>query len=185
MASRGRSSLRERADAARAKRCTTLLAVLERPQNVVNIATVIRNVDSLGISKLYIVGSEPTKKKERESLRCCSVGTSKWVYVRYFDTTEDCLAHLEKTNFTSVATSPHVKGRTNVMLGKADFTAYKKLAVWFGSESRGISDEAVAAADICVQIDMAGIGESLNLAVSTGIVLHTIAEQRREWSGRR
>lgn len=57
----------------------------------------------------------------------------------------------------------------------------KKLAVWFGNEARGISDTAVSHSAACVQIEMYGIVESLNLATSTGIVLYEITKQRREY----
>ncbi|MDR1691490.1 MAG: hypothetical protein LBR35_01455, partial [Rickettsiales bacterium] len=57
----------------------------------------------------------------------------------------------------------------------------KRLAVWFGTESRGISDLAVERSAACVSIEMYGIIESFNLAVSTGIVLYEITKQRREF----
>lgn len=53
-----------------------------------------------------------------------------------------------------------------------------KLAVWFGNESKGISEDATEAADMCIQIPMGGIVESLNLGTSTGIILSYIGYQR-------
>ena len=56
-----------------------------------------------------------------------------------------------------------------------------KLAVWFGNESIGVSDDAILNSDLCIQINMFGMIESMNLATCTGIVLHTITNQRRNY----
>lgn len=69
------------------------------------------------------------------------------------------------------------KGKQNVNLYEETFTQ-KRLAVWFGNESKGISDDAVDAADLCIQIPIGGIVESLNLGTSTGIILSYIGYQR-------
>ena len=56
--------------------------------------------------------------------------------------------------------------------------------VWqygFGNEARGISDLAASRSVACVNIEMYGIIESLNLATSTGIVLYEITKQRRAY----
>jgi tRNA (guanosine-2'-O-)-methyltransferase len=119
--------------------------------------------------------------RERKSLSSTSVSAVKWTFVRRFDSTEACLAHLEKKGFKSVATSPHVKGKTNVYLHEGDFTLHTKLAVWFGNEKRGISELAVERSDMCVAIPMFGMIESLNLGTSSGIVLYQVTKQRREY----
>jgi len=82
--------------------------------------------------------------------------------------------------FTSIVTSPHIKGKENVILHEADYTC-PRLAVWFGNESRGISKLAVENAKFCVSVPMFGIIESLNLGTTSGIVLYEITKQRREY----
>ncbi|WP_308426762.1 TrmH family RNA methyltransferase, partial [Mesonia mobilis] len=104
----------------------------------------------------------------------------KWSFVKTFSSTKECIEHLEKKRFTSIATSPHTKGKTNLYLQDGNYTQ-KRLAIWFGNEARGISDIAVESCKACVQIQMAGIIESMNLATSTGIVLYEITKQRREY----
>ena len=69
----------------------------------------------------------------------------KWSFVKRFDSTEECLAHLERNRYASIVTSPHVKGARNVVLHEGDYT-HTRLAVWFGNESRGIGDRAVSGA---------------------------------------
>lgn len=106
-----------------------------------------------------------------------SVGANKWVFVKQFDTASKCIAHLRENRYTIAVTSSHFKSKNNVNLYEQSFTQ-KRLAVWFGNESRGISKEAAEEADICIQIPMGGIVESLNLGTSTGIILSYISYQR-------
>jgi len=184
---KSRPSVRKRANAIKSFRCKNLIAVIEDPRDIKNIGTVIRNVNALGVEKVYIV--DPGKKlpddwqdmRERKSLSDTSVSAVKWTFVRRFDSTEACLTHLEKYGYVSIVTSPHVKGKTNVYLHEGDYTGPTKLAVWFGNESRGISPLAVERGDMCVAIPMFGMIESLNLGTSSGIVLYEVAKQRREY----
>jgi len=74
-----------------------------------------------------------------------------------------------------------VKGRRNATLDAVDFTEHYKLAIWFGSESRGITDLAVEHSELCVSIPMFGMVESLNLGTTSGIVLYEVTKQRREY----
>jgi len=187
---KSKASVRARADAIRPFVCKNLIAVIEDPKDVVNIGTVIRNVNALGVEKVYIV--DPHKKlpddwqemRERKSLLGTSVSAVKWSFVKRFDSTDDCFDHLERKNFHSLVTSPHVKGKCNVYLHEGDYTEHTKLAVWFGNESRGISERAVERSDACVAIPMFGMIESLNLGTSSGIVLYEVTKQRREYQSK-
>lgn len=187
---KSKASVRARADAIRPFVCKNLIAVIEDPKDVVNIGTVIRNVNALGVEKVYIV--DPHRKlpddwqemRERKSLLGTSVSAVKWSFVKRFDSTDDCFDHLERKNFHSLVTSPHVKGKCNVYLHEGDYTEHAKLAVWFGNESRGISERAVERSDACVAIPMFGMIESLNLGTSSGIVLYEVTKQRRAYQSK-
>ena len=183
-------SVRKRADAIKSFRCKNLIAVVEDPSDIKNIGTVLRNVNALGVEKVYIV--DPRKAlpddwqdmRERKSLSKTSVSAVKWTFVRRFDSTEACLDHLEKKGFVSIVTSPHVKGKTNVFLHEGDYTRPTKLAVWFANEARGISALAVERSEMCVAVPMFGMIESLNLGTCSGIVLYEVAKQRREYQSK-
>ena len=186
----GKGTVRRRADAIKPYRCKNLIAVLEDPHDMRNIGTVIRNVNALGVEKTYIV--DPRKAlpddwqemRGRKPLSKSSASAIKWSFVKRFDSTEDCVAHLEKNSFVSIVTSPHIKGGQNEVLGDVDYTIYTKLAVWFGNESRGISDLAVERSEVCVSIPMFGMIESLNLGTTSGIVLYEVTKQRRDYQSK-
>jgi tRNA (guanosine-2'-O-)-methyltransferase len=182
-----RKNLREKANDASQKRCNTLICVLENPSNMQNIGAIIRNINSLGVAKLYVVDEKNIFKNKSwsemrtaDTLNNTSVSAIKWTFVKVFKSSKECFDYLEKNNFTSFGTSPHIKGKINVSLDQGIFTQ-KKLAVWFGTETSGMSDYAINKCANLIQIPMAGIIESFNLSVSTGIVLYEITKQRRNY----
>lgn len=184
---RSKASVRKRADEIKPFRCKNLIAVIESPTEIKNIGTVVRNVNALGVEKVYVVDPRRSlpedwqELRERKNLMKISVSATKWTFVRRFDSTEACFEHLERKGFRSIVTSPHVIGRNNIFLHEGDYTKHTKLAVWFGSEACGISDVAVERSDMCVSIPMFGMIESLNLGTSSGIVLYEVAKQRRQY----
>lgn len=180
-------SVRKRANAIKPFRCKNLIAVLENPADIMNIASVIRNANAMGVEKVYIV--DPHKKlpddweelRERRSLMKASVSAVKWTFVKRFDSTNECMDHLEANGFLSVVTSPHMKGKKSIYLHEGDYTEPVKLAVWFGNEGHGITADAVQRCEMCVAIPMFGMIESLNLGTSSGIVLYEVTKQRRAY----
>lgn len=181
-----RSSLREKADAIKELRCKNLIAVLEEPKDDKNIGQTIRNINALGVEKLYIIDSRNKIPDDWQDMRTnmtlvkSSSSAIKWSFVKKFKTTEDCINHLDKKGFVSMVTSPHLKGRKNIVLHEGKYTRMK-LAVWFGNETKGVSDIAIENSKACINIPMSGIIESLNLGTTTGIVLYEITRQRREF----
>ena len=182
-----KSSARKRADEIKEFQCKNLIAVIEDPNNIKNIGTVVRNVNALGVEKVYVVDTRNSlpddwqEMRETKTLSKTSVSAIKWSFVKRFNSTEECIEHLQKNNFVSFVTSPHIKGRSNASLEEVDFTEHYKLAVWFGNEARGISATAIEHSNLCVSIPMFGMIESFNLGTTSGIVLYEATKQRREY----
>lgn len=183
-------TVRARADAIKPFRCKHLIAVIENPADVKNIGTVIRNVNAMGVEKVYVVDPRRALPDDWQDLRGdramskVSVSAVKWTFVKRFDSTDECFDYLETKGFRSIVTSPHVKGKASIFLDEGDYTVHPKLAVWFGSEAIGISERAVERSEMCVSVPMFGMIESLNLGTSSGIVLYEVAKQRRAYQSR-
>src|SRR4051812_1497203 len=123
---KSKASLRAKADKIRDFRCKNLIVVIEHPSDMRNIGTIIRNVNALGCDKAYIVTDQESvpddwqDMRTRKSLSALSASAIKWSFVKKFRDTESCLDHLERNGFVSIVTSPHTKGRKNVVLHEAD-----------------------------------------------------------------
>src|SRR5688500_12800367 len=100
-----KSSARLRADEIHAHRCKNLIAVIEDPHDIRNIGTVIRNVNALGVEKVYIVDPRRAlpddwqEMREQRSLSKTSVSAIKWSFVKRFASTEECIEHLKSNRF--------------------------------------------------------------------------------------
>ena len=98
-----KSSARKRADAIKDFRCKNLIVVIEDPENP-------RNVNALGAEKVYVVDprrilpDDWNETREERKLSKLSVSAVKWTFVRRFDSTEECLSHLEGNRFVSIFT---------------------------------------------------------------------------------
>ena len=182
------SSKRKRLNYASENRLNTFIVVIENPKFIENVSAVIRSANAFGVAKVYVIDGNNIMKKDYDTIRedrqlnCLSVSAIKWTYVKVFNTTKNCIDHLEKNGFVSIVTSPHDKNRNpSIELKNSTYTD-KKLAVWFGNETHGISDEAVLNSSKCVKLDMFGMVESLNLGSCASIVMYEIANQRRNFT---
>ena len=147
-----------------------LRVVLEEVTNTHNASAVARTCDAAGILYLDIISSD------REPLpvnKAISTRAEKWLHFTYYPSTRKCLKQLKKDGFKIAVTQ---LGDKSFPYTDLDYT--QPLALVFGNESEGISDEALKLADYVVSIPMFGMVQSLNLSVSVGIILYEAIRQR-------
>lgn len=147
-----------------------LRIVLEEVKNTHNASAVVRTCDAAGILYVDIISAseEPFPVNEAISTRA-----EKWIDFCYHTSTEACLRKLKETGFKIAAT--HLKEDA---LPYTDLDYTQSLAIVFGNEADGISDEALSLADYIIKIPMVGMVQSLNLSVSVGIILYEAMKQR-------
>jgi len=88
--------VRKRANEIKAFRCKNLIAVIEDPKDFRNIGTVIRNVNAMGVDKVYVV--DPRRSltddwqeiRTRQKISDTYVSEVKWTFVTRFDSNKDC-----------------------------------------------------------------------------------------------
>lgn len=181
-----RPGVRQRLDHIAEHQWSNIIAVLEDPNDIRNIGSVIRNVNALGIGQLYVISDRTfvpdtiEEMRNRNSYHFFSAAAIHWTNVRVFRTTPDCFSELDSLGFTSVATSPATIGKNHCLLDNFDATMFPRIAIWFGNEGRGISQQALDRSSLCISIPNCGMVESLNVAVSSGIVLYEVTRQLRQ-----
>ncbi|MCC8359161.1 TrmH family RNA methyltransferase [Salinimicrobium sediminilitoris] len=134
-----------------------------------NTSAVIRSCDVFGIQNVHVVEEVNLKKIDRE----IAMGAQKWVDINRYTSTADCIKTLRKKGYKIVATSPH-KG---TLLHNFDIS--NKAALFFGTETEGLSQEVMQEADEFLQIPMVGFTESLNISVSAAIILQDVSSRLR------
>jgi tRNA (guanosine-2'-O-)-methyltransferase len=150
-----------------------LTVVLENVHDPHNVAAVLRSCDAVGIVRVHIVYTIEEPPREPFA-RTTSASAAKWVDVVRHDSIASCYAALRSEGFTILATS--------LAPGSRDLYAVdlrQPVALVFGNEHRGVSEEAVARADGLVVIPMYGMVQSLNISVACAVMLFEAMRQRR------
>lgn len=167
---------RERIDRALAERTRTLTVVLEALCDPQNVNAVLRTCDAFGVQEVHVVEG-PMKPWERN--RRVSQNADKWLDVVRWKGTAECLGHLRSRGFALYATRPGEASRA-----LADLSFAVPVALIFGNESRGVSAEALALADLAYAIPMRGFSQSLNVSVAAAVSLFRAVERREVERGR-
>jgi tRNA (guanosine-2'-O-)-methyltransferase len=165
---------REMFDRIAANRTKHLTVVLENVFQEHNASAVLRSCDCFGIQELHVIEKDNQYKVQRD----IALGAGRWVDMFNFnqgnEVTKDCITKLKSKGYKIVATSPHAEKNIN------EINLNQKLAFVFGTERRGISEEANELSDELVKIPMYGFTESFNISVSVALVLNTIRTRLEE-----
>lgn len=167
---------RARIDEVVANRTRTLTVVMEAFCDPQNVNAVLRTCEAFGVQELHAIEG-PMKPYDRN--KKISQNADKWLEVHRWRSTAECLAHLKAQGFAIYVT--HLD-RGSRALGALSFAG--KVALVFGNESRGVSDEAVRLADATFVIPMRGFVQSFNVSVAAAISLAKAVERREVERGR-
>lgn len=159
----------------RTRQITVILEDVFQPHNA---SAVLRSCECMGVQDVHIVESRNTF----QATSGVSLGAAKWLSLQRWNTPgnglTDCVSHLHSAGYRILAASPHA---TTCLSGIAPDT---KLGLLFGAEERGLSEAALAAADLTFRIPIEGFTESYNISVSVAMCLYHFTRQlraRNDW----
>lgn len=147
-----------------------LIIVLETVEKPGNLGAVMRTADAVGVDAVII--ADPRTDLFNPNAIRASIGTIFSVPL-FACSSEECIKWLKENDITIYCT--YLKASIDYL--DADFK--KGSAIVMGTEATGISDTWVEAADQNLIIPMNGIADSLNVSVTTAIVVFEAIRQRR------
>jgi len=153
------------------KRQNDITIVLENVFDPHNISAVMRTCDAVGVQEIYVLNTKipPHKKWGPKS----SSSAAKWLTVHQFDNAEECFFELRK-KYSKILTT-HLSSDA-LTLYEIDLT--QPLALVFGNEHSGVSEEIRTRADGNFVIPQAGIIRSLNISVACAVTLYEAYRQK-------
>jgi tRNA (guanosine-2'-O-)-methyltransferase len=155
------------------KRQPDLAVVLENVFDPHNISAVMRTCDAVGVQDIYILNTRiPRHKKWGHK---SSSSASKWLTIHVFENAENCFSELRK-KYQKILTTHLSSGAAG--LYSIDFTG--SIALVFGNEHSGVSDEIRKLADGNFIIPQAGIIRSLNISVACAVTLYEAYRQKEK-----
>jgi tRNA (guanosine-2'-O-)-methyltransferase len=154
------------------KRTRYLTVVLENIYQEHNASAVMRSCDCFGIQDLHAIEKDNQYQVQRDIAR----GAGNWVDLYNYDKgpspTLDCIQKLKDKGYKIVATTPHEKSTT-----VHDIAIDQPIALIFGTELSGISQDIIDHADAFISIPMYGFTESFNVSVSAALALNVLRER--------
>lgn len=157
------------------RRQPNLTVILENVHDPHNIGAVLRTCDSVGIKEIFVLYSEPQLNREHLELgKQSSSGARRWVDVHFYTNTKACFDHVKK-NYQHIF-STHLSENA-VSVYELDLCA--SVALLFGNERDGLSEEALGFSDGNFLIPQIGMVESLNISVACAVTLYEAFRQRK------
>lgn len=149
-----------------------LTVVMENVFDPHNISAVMRTCDAVGVQEIFVLTTKfpPHKKWGPRS----SSSAAKWLTVHQFDDHRECF-HMLRQKFDKIYTTHLASGAVD--LYNLDFTG--SVALVFGNEHDGVSEESRSLADGNFIIPQVGIIQSLNISVACAVSLYEAYRQKK------
>ena len=136
-----------------------------------NVGSVFRTADAFAIEKIIICGISATPPN-REITKT-AIGATDSVDWEYIDDISDAVHQLKNDGYFVAGIE-----QTDESIMLTNFSTEKaKIAVVFGNEVDGVSDEVIDQLDACIEIPQFGTKHSLNVSVTAGIIIWEFANK--------
>jgi tRNA (guanosine-2'-O-)-methyltransferase len=162
-----------------AKRITGITLVIERLVDPLNCSAILRTAEAFGLLDVHFIAPDQRYLLEKK----ITIGADRWIAVHEYSSSTECYEFLAKNDFTqwaAVAPFPGKLERKEITAARTtlrELPLPSSLAVWLGNERDGLSDESLLLLENRFTIPMFGLSQSLNLSVSTGIVLENLVNK--------
>ena len=176
---------------------TEAIVVLDNIRSVHNVGSIFRTSETLGISKIFCIGTTPiptdrfgNKRADFAKVSLGAENSLKWEYVENEKSVE-LIKKLKKGGSIVISLEQDEKSvdYKEVAAMLQGFISQKKqfkqakqkstnvsVAIIFGNEVDGVSQELLKLSDLIAEIPMRGKKESLNVSVSAGIFLYRLLD---------
>jgi len=155
-----------------------VVIVLDNIRSQHNVGSIFRTADAFNLEAIYLCGITATPP-HREIHRT-ALGATESVEWRHFNSAIEAIDHLREKRYQVVAVE-----QTNQSIPLLEFNPItgKHLALIFGNEVQGVSEEVLKITTQAIEIPQYGTKHSINVAVSAGIVIWEVCRGWEKNSG--
>lgn len=140
-----------------------ITVVIEDIYQVHNSSSVVRTCAGLGLESIHVIEKDYQFKIDSDR----TLKAEEHINIHYYDDSLVCLNYLKNQGYSIVATTPH-----NNDFDLEELPLNNKIALFFGTERKGLTSDVIENADLFMKIPMYGFTESLNISVCTAISLN-------------
>ena len=146
-----------------------LTIVLDNVRSMHNVGSVFRTCDAFLVEKIYLCGFTPTPP--HREIQKTALGATESVAWEAIAETPLLINKLKQEGYLVYAVE---QTHNSIALNQFTPTKDSKIALVFGNEAEGVSEETILACDGAIEIPQFGSKHSFNISVSAGIVLWDI-----------
>ena len=150
----------------KAAKKSPIIIILDNVRSLNNIGSVFRTADAFLIQKIYLCGITATPP--HKDIRKTALGATESVDWEYRKDTLELVGELKQKGIQIVSVE---QAENAIMLNDYKVEPEQTVALVFGNEVKGVSQEVVTASDTVLEIPQFGTKHSLNISVSTGVVV--------------
>ncbi len=151
-----------------------LVVVLDHIRSLNNVGSVFRTSDAFRVESIYLCGI--TACPPQVEIHKTALGAEETVDWQYFSDTLEAVDKLKSEGYVVYAVE---QVEDSVMLDKLLLDKQKKYAIIMGNEVKGVQQSVVDKCDMCIEIPQFGTKHSLNVSVTTGILIWELFKQLR------
>ncbi len=152
---------------------TNKVLVLPDIRSALNVGAIFRTSDAVGINKIYLTGYTPTPidkfGRARNDIAKSALGAEKVIPWEYKKSLSRLISNLKKEKYKIVAIEQDKKA-----MDYKKIPLSSKMVFIVGNETEGLKKNILEKCDYVAEIPMAGMKESLNVSVATGVALFRI-----------
>lgn len=149
-----------------------LVVILDNIRSLNNIGSVFRTSDAFLVESIYLCGITATPPNPE--IHKTALGAEYSVEWKYFEDTVSAVEDLRERGYTVYAIE---QVENSTMLDDLQLDSQKKYAIVMGNEVKGVQQAVVDTCDGCIEIPQYGTKHSLNVSVTTGIVVWDFFKQ--------
>src|SRR6185503_3480376 len=153
------------------KRQDSITVVLENVFDPHNISAVMRTCDAVGVQEIYVLNTRIPRHKKWGAKSSSSAAS--WHTIHQFTDATACFAQL-RSRYDKIYTT-HLDSEA---VGLYDLDLTQRVALVFGNEHSGVSEEIRALSDGNFIIPQVGIIKSLNISVACAVTLYEAYRQK-------
>lgn len=167
---------KERIEQVLANRTRNLVVVLDRLEDSFNMAAVLRTCEAMGVQEVHVIRNKDVPWSPNAKV---TQGCDKWLDLTRYEDFATCHRALKDRGF-SIQVSAIRDGAKSLFDLKFD----QKVALVFGNERFGVSDEVLSLADGVFWLPMLGFTQSLNISAAASACITRAVAWRLEHLGR-
>jgi 23S rRNA (guanosine2251-2'-O)-methyltransferase len=143
-----------------------ITVVLENVRSMHNVGSVFRTADAFRVEKICLCGYTP--KPPHRDIQKTALGATETVCWEACESATSTIQSLKNEGYLTFAVE---QTKSSISLEGIPLSGQQKIALVFGNEAEGVSEECIEACGAAIEIPQFGSKHSFNISVSAGIVL--------------